>query len=275
MLIKELIVRHVGSQGALHERGIRLNRAEVPPGVRVHQDGDDAVAPVAGDLLLIRAPVGLGLREHVDTDLAVGVTVVLLLAVEVTELPVGRVLAALAAAKLQVVEASVVTGMPAATVAVVATRTDELLAPQPYLAHDLEPGDNESLAVLRRVLGEHALEGLVQRARERVLALRLAVVTTELEQSRADRQDSRADRQDHVAMVRDRDTARREADTERKRMWALVQDLDTARGEAEAARERIRSLRSSRTFKLASRLARASGVARRIIRRSDHGKARG
>jgi len=40
--------------------------------------------------------------------------------------------AALATAKLQVVETSVVTRMPAATVAVVAARTDELLAPQPY-----------------------------------------------------------------------------------------------------------------------------------------------
>jgi len=248
MLISELIVRHVGPQNAVHERGIRLNQTQVPRGVRTHDDGDVAVAPVAGDLLLVSAPVGSGLREHVDTDLPVGTTVALLLEVEVTELPVGRVLAALAVAKLQVVDVAVVTGTAAAMVAVVATRTDDLVVPQPYLAHQLEPGNHDSPAALRRVLGEHALEGLVQRARERVLRealgqaeARLQEVTTELGQLRADRWDHQV---------------------------ALVRDLDTAS-------QQMRSLRSSKSFRVATRLARVSRSARRIIRRSGGGKAGG
>src|SRR5450830_1628860 len=121
MLIKELVARYVGPQGALHERGIRLDEAQVPPGVRVHHDKgerhdtvdavstadaadadtDKAVAPVAGDLVIVNVPVGPGLPEYVDIDLPVGATMVLLLEVEVTELPVDRLLAALAVAKLQ------------------------------------------------------------------------------------------------------------------------------------------------------------------------------
>lgn len=278
MLIRELIVRHVGTGGALHERGILVDQTQLPPGLRVHHDGDEAVPPVAGDLLLVAAPVGTGLREHVDTDLPVGATVVLLLQVEVAELPVGRVLAALAVAGLQVVETAVVSGVRAATVAVVATRTDELVAPQPYLAHDLEPGDHESPAVLRRVLGEHALEGLVQRARERALLAQVAEIGVRLGQVTTEREQLRAYRQGLEAKVRDLDVARQDADAERKAMMSLVEDLrkeaDVARKEADAERKRMKSLRGSTSFKVASRLAGMSGTARRIIRRSGHWNAR-
>ena len=300
MLFKELIVRHLGPQGALHERGIRLDETQLPPGVTVQHhghDGDDAhdghdahgpVAgddahdahdgddahdrdyphrPIAGDLLLVSVPPGPGLPDHIDTDLPVGATVVLLFEVEVTELPVGRLLAALTVAKLQVVEATVVSGTPTATVAVVATRTDELVVPAPSLAHDLEPGDHTGPLVLQRLLGEHALEGLVQPARDRALLVqvgelqaRVAEVTTELEQTRLDR------RKHEATLVRDRDAARKEADVARK-------EAQAARKEAQAERNRMQSLRSSTSFKVASRLARASGVARRIIPRSGPGKS--
>ena len=262
MLIKELIVRHLGQQGALHERGIRLTDSQVPPGVRAVLDGDDPVAPVAGDLLIVSAPVGPGLPERIDPDLPVGVTVALLFEVEVPDLPVDRVLAALAVAKLQVVEAAVVSGTATATVAVVAQRTDELVTPAPDLAHDLEPGDHKGPAVLRRMLGEHALEGLVQPARERELRVkvgalesRLVEVSAELEKFRADRQAREA------ALVGDRDNARR--------------DANSARKEAESERMRMQALRSSTSFKVASRLARVLGVARRIIPRSGRGRAKG
>jgi len=278
MLIRELIIRHVGTDGALHERGIRLDQVQVPPGLRVHHDGDEAVPPVAGDLLLVAAPVGTGLREHVDTDLPVGTAVVLLFEVEVAELPVGRVLAALAVAKLQVVEAAVVSGTSAATVAVVATRTDELVAPAAYLAHDLEPGDHESPAVLRRVLGEHTLEGLVQRTRERALLAQVAEIGVRLAEVTAQREQLRLDRRGLEAKVRDHDVARRDADAERKAMMSLVEDLrkeaDGARKEADAERKRMKSLRGSTSFKVASRLAGMPGTARRIIRRAGHWNAR-
>ena len=254
MLISELIVRHVGPHGALHARGIRLNQTQVPPGIITHLDGNDAVAPVAGDLLLISAPVGPGLREHVDTDLPVGATMVLLLEAEVTELPVGRVLAALTAAKLQVLEAAAVSGTSTATVAVVATRTDELIAPQPYLALNLEPGDHGSPAHLRRVLGEHTLEGLVQRARERALEARLGEVAVELEELRAYRQHHEAIVLEYEAMVDELELARKELATERKRSMTIL---------------------SSTSFKLASRLARGSSVVRRVIRRPGSSKSRG
>jgi hypothetical protein len=261
MLIKELIARHLSQQGALHERGIRLNDTQTPAGVHVLHDGDGSVAPAAGDLVLVSAPVGLGLREHIDPDLPVGVTVALLFDVEVTDLPVGRVLAALAVAKLQALEATVLSDTPTATVAVVATRTDELVAPSPHLAHILEPGDHEGPAVLQRLLGEHALEGLVQPARERALRVqvgalesRLVEVTTELDKIRVDRQVREA------ALVRDLGKARSEAVAERK--------------EADAERKRMQSLRSSTSFKVASRLARVSGVARRIIPRPGRGRTR-
>lgn len=278
MLIRELIVRHVGTDGALHERGILVDQTQLPPGLRVHHDGDEPVAPVAGDLVLARTPAGTGLRDHVDPDLPVGATVVLLLGVEVAELPVGRVLAALAVAGLQVVEAAVVSGAPAAMVAVVATRTDELVAPQPYLAHHLEPGNHESPAALRRVLGEHTLEGLVQRARERALLAQVAEIRPRLAEVTAEREQFRADRLVYEAAARDLETARYEADAERKRMLLLVQDLrkeaETAHQEADAERKRMRALRGSTSFKVASRLARVSGAARRIIRRPRGGAAR-
>jgi hypothetical protein len=230
---------------------------------------------VAGDLLLVSAPVGPGLREHLDTNLPVGVTVLLLLEVEVTELPVGRVLAALAAAGLQVVEAAVVSGTPAATVAVVATRTGELVAPAPYLAHELEPGDTTSPAVLRRLLGEHALEGLVQRARERALMAQIAELEAGLPGVRAELEQLRADQQDYEATVHDLDIAHKEAEAERKRMLSVARDLATARKEAAIARSRMQALRSSRSFKVASRIAGVSGVARRIVGRPGHGMPRG
>ncbi len=282
MLIRELIARHVGHQGALYERGIRLDQTQVPPGLLVHHEGEDSVAPAAGDLLLVIAPVGPGMREHIDTDLPIGATEVLLLRVEAAELPVGRLLAALAVAGLQVVEAAVVSGTPAATVAVVATRTDELVAPVPYLAHELEPGDSTSPAVLRRVFGEHALEGLVQRARERALQAQLAEikarvrdVNTELEQLLADRQNQDAIVAGHEVMLRDLETARTEVITERKATQSLARELDTARKEAETERKLMQSLRSSRSFKVAARLARVSGVGRRIIGRPGHGSLGG
>ncbi|HZL07516.1 MAG TPA: hypothetical protein VFE45_19220, partial [Coriobacteriia bacterium] len=80
------------------------------------------------------------------------------------------------------------------------------------------------------------------------------------------------------ATVRDLDVARTDADAERKAMMSLVEDLrkeaDVARTEADTERKRMRSLRGSTSFKVASRLAGMSGVARRIIRRAGHGNAR-
>lgn len=281
MLIKELVARYVGPQGALHERGSRLDEAQVPPGVRVHHDKserhetadavstvdaadantDTAVAPVAGDLVVVNVPVGPGLPEYVDTDLPVGATMVLLFEVEVTELPVDRLLAALAVAKLQVVEAAVLSGTPTATVAVVATRTDELIAPSPALAHNLEPGSHEGSAALRRLLGEHTLEGLVQPARERALRAQVGAAEARLAEVTAELEAFRVDRQAHEAvLVRDLAKARKEADAERK--------------EADAERKRMQTLRSSKAFKVASRLAQASGVARKVIRRPGSGKPR-
>ncbi len=254
MLIKELIARHVGPKGVLHERGIRLNKAQVPPGVLVHHDEDVALAPVAGDLVLATAPVGPGLPERVDTDLPLGATLALLFEVELTELPVDRVLAALAVANLQVVEAAALSGTSTTTVAVVATRTDELIVPAPTLAHDLEPGDHTSPAVLRRLLGEHAMEGLVQRARERALEAQMIALDARLSEVTAELKKLQAD------------SKTREA--------ALARDLATARKQADTARKQLVALRSSTSFKLASRLARASGVARRIIPRSGPGKSR-
>lgn len=261
MLIKELIARYVGPQGALHERDIRLDETQVPPGVRVHHDGDKAVAPVAGDLVVVRVPVGPGLPEYVDTDLPVGASTALLFEVEVTELPVDRLLAALAVAKLQVVEAAVLSGTPTSTVAVVATRTDEIIAAAPALAHNLEPGDHEGSAALRRLLGEHTLEGLVQPARERALRAQVGAAEARLAEVTAELEAFRVDRQAHEAvLVRDLAKARKEADAERK--------------EADAERKRMQALRSSKAFKVASRLAQASGVARRVIRRPGPGKPR-
>ena len=254
MLISELIVRHVGPHGALHARGIHLNPTQVPPGIITHLDADDAVAPVAGDLLLVRVPVGPGLREHVDADLPVGATMVLLLEAKVAELPVGRVLAALTAAKLQVVEAAVVSGTSSATVAVVATRTDEFVTPQPYLAQNLEPGDHPSPAHLQRVLGEFALEGLVQRARERTLEARFGEAAIELEELRAYRQQ-------HEAIVLEYE--------------AMVEELETARKDLATERRRSKTILSSTSFKVASRLARWSSVLRRVIRRPGGGRSRG
>jgi len=275
MLVRELIATHVGAQGAVHERGIRLDEEQTPPGLVVHHDGHDAVPPVAGDLLVVAAPVGTGLRARVPMDLPLGATVMLLFEVEVAELPVGRVLAALAVADLQVVEAVVVSGTSAPTVAVVATRTDDLVVPAPYLAHDLEPGEHEGPAALRRILGEYALEGLVQRARERALMEQVGQIEVRLGQVTAERDQLQRDRADHETMVKDLEFARTEAETEHKRMLSLALDLDTARDNADKARKeieavlkRMRELRASRSFKVASRLARASGVGRKIIRRT-------
>ena len=274
MLIKELVARYVGPQGALHERGIRLDEAEVPPGVRVHHDAGDrvdtvdavstadaadadtdtAVARVTGDLVIVNVPVGPGLPEYVDTDLPVGATMALLFEVEVTKLPVDRLLAALAVAKLQVVEAAVLSGTSTATVAVVATRTDELIAPAPDLAHNLEPGDHEGPAALRRLLGEHALEGLVQPARERALRTQVGAAEARLAEVTAELEAFRIDQEAHEAV--------------------MLKDLAKARKEADAERKRMQTLRSSKAFKVASRLTQASGVARKVIRRPGSGKPR-
>lgn len=256
MLISELIVRHLGTQGALHEQG-------------------SAVAPVAGDLLLVSAPVGPGLREHVESDLPVGVTVLLLFEVEVADLPVGRVLAALAASKQQVLEAVVVSGVQTPTIAVVATRTDDLVAPQSYLAHDLEPGDHQGPAALRRVLGEHVLEGLVQRARERALIAQIAQTQAQLSLQAKEIKQLRADLVVHEATVADLAKVRKEAVAGRKELAAMRRELDSARKEKDLERKRMQALRSSNTFKLASRFAAASGTARRILRRSGKGSTRG
>lgn len=243
MLIKELIARYVGPQGALHERGDAGDR-------------DDAVTPVAGDVVIVNVPVGPGLAEYVDTDLPVGATLALLFEVEVTELPVDRLLAALAVAKLQVVEAAVLSGTPTATVGVVATRTDELIAPSPDLAHALEPGDqnHEGSSALRRLLGEHALEGLVQPARERALRTQVGAAEARLAEVTAELEAFRVDRQAHEAV--------------------LLKDLAKARKEADAERKRMQTLRSSKAFKVASRLTQASGVARKVIRRPGSGNPR-
>jgi hypothetical protein len=256
MLIRELIVRHVRPEGAVHVRGIQLNWAQVPAGVRTHDEGADDVAPVQGDLVVVRAPVGPGLREHLAGELPVGVAVALLLEVEVTELPVGRVLAALTYAQLQVLEAVVVTGTPGAMVAVVAVRTDELITPAPYLAHELEPeGAAGGQAVLRRLLGEHTLEGLVHRARERALLAQLGAAETKLKEGTAELEQRLAEqKQREAVMVRD--------------LKGVRGDLDAARREVDKARQQTAALRSSTSFKMASSLARAWRTPRRVLRRS-------
>ncbi len=291
MLIKELIVRHVGPQGALHERGLRLDDAQVPLGLTVQHEADDGAdrdsavdgadrdsavdgpegdvedarnlegvetvtfAPVSGDLVVVRVPMGPGLADHVDANLPLGATMLLLLEVELTELPVSRVLAALDAARLQVVEAVVVSGVQVATVAVVATRTDELVVPEPSLAHSLEPGDHTRPAVLRRLLGEHALDGLVHLNREHALHAQVAELVAQLASGTTELEKSRAAWQTREA--------------------ALIRDLATTRKELETEREQLQSLRSSTTYQVAARLASASGVARRIIPRPGPGKPRG
>jgi len=252
MLIKELIARHVGPGGALHERGIRLDRTQMPSKILVHHDGEGAVATVSGDLHLVMAQVGTGLGQYVDPDLPLGATLLLLFEVEVTELPVDRILVALTEAKLQVVEATVVSGLPTATVAVVATRTDEMIVPDPSLAQSLEPGDHEGLAVLRRLLGERVLVGLVQPARERELVVRVGELEARLAKVTAEHKKLQTD------------SAAREG--------VLVRERDTARKEADAERKHLAKLRSSRSFKVASQLNQVSGVARRIIRRPGSGK---
>jgi hypothetical protein len=252
MLIRELIVRHVRPEGAVHVRGIQLNWAQVPAGVRAFDEGADDVAPVQGDLMVVRAPVGPGLREHLAGDLPLGTAVALLLDVEVTELP----LAALTSAKLQVLEAVVVTGTPGAMVAVVAVRTDELITPAPYLAHELEPeGAAGGQAVLRRLLGEHTLEGLVHRARERALLAQLGAAETKLKEGTAELEQRLAERkQQEAVMVRD--------------LKSMRGDLDAARREVDKARQQTVALRSSTSFKVASSLARAWRTPRRVLRRS-------
>lgn len=274
MLIKELIARHVGPEGSLHVRDVRVDDTQLPPGTTVHHEGDqrdggaDTVAPVAGDLVLANAPVGLGLPEHVDNDLPVGVSLMLLFEAELTELPVDRVLAALAVAKLQVVEAVVVSGVPAATVAVVATRTDELVVPEPSLAQNLERGDHTGPALLRRLLGEHVLEGLVHQARENALELQVEAVEARVVEATAELERNKVQqRAREAAFEKDLDIAHKATDAARK-------EAVTARKEAEAERKRMQSLRSSTSFKLASRLARMSGVARRLIPRFDPRKRR-
>ncbi len=261
MLIRELIVRHVGPQGSVHARGVQVDWTQLPARVPAHQDGNGSGAPVDGDLLIISAPVGAGLREHLDLDLAVGVTVMLLLEVELAELPVGRVLAATAVAKLQVVEACAVSDTSVATVAVVATRTDEVVAPAPYLAHDLEPGSTQGPAVLRRLLGEHALEGLVQRARERAILAQAGDVEARFESVSAELRQQQDVQAEYGVLI-----------GEHK---AMTLDLALARAERDAERKRMRALRSSNTYKVASRLARVSGVARRLVRRSGNGGKQG
>jgi hypothetical protein len=257
MLIRELIVRHVRPEGAVHVRGIQLNWAQVPAGVRAFDEGADDVAPVQGDLVVVRAPVGPGLREHLAGELTVGVAVALLLEVEVTEIPVGRVLAALTHAQLQVMEAVVVTGTPGAMVAVVAIRTDELITPAPYLAHELEPEGAAAggQAVLRRLLGEHTLEGLVHRARERALLAQLGAAATKLKEGTAELEQRLAEqKQQEAVLVRD--------------LKSVRGDLDAARREVDKARQQMVALRSSTSFKMASSLARAWRTPRRVLRRS-------
>lgn len=263
MLIRELIVRHVGPQGAVHMRGIQLNWAQVPTGVRAYDDGASDVAPVEGDLVVVRAPVGPGLREHLEVDLPVGVALALLLDVEVTELPVGRVLAALTIAKLQVVEAAVMTGTPGPMVAVVGMRTDELITPAPYLASELEPGGSApGQAVLVRLLGEHMLEGLVHRARERALLAQLGEASLKLREGTAELDQRLAERGEHEAvLVRDLKGARGDLEAARK-------DLKAARSEVDASRQQSQAIRSSTSFKMASRLARTWRLPRQVLRRS-------
>jgi hypothetical protein len=256
MLIRELIVRHLHSDGAVHVRGTQLNWAQVPAGVRVYQEGADDGAPVQGDLVVVRAPVGPGLREHLSGDLPLGTALALLLDVEVTELPVGRVLAALTFSGLQVVEAVVVTGAPEAMVAVVAIRTDELIAPAPYLAHELEPdGTAGGQAVLQRLLGEHTLEGLVHRARERALLAELGGAAAKLKEGTGELERRLSDiTEQEAAQARDLKNVRG--------------DLDAARREADSVRQKMLALRSSTSFKMASSLARAWRLPRRVLRRS-------
>ena len=257
MLIRELIVRHVGPQGAVHARGVQVDWSQVPAGLQAHQDDNSDGGPVAGDLLVVSAPTGLGLREHLGIDLPVGATVMLLLEVELAELPVGRVLAALAMAKLQVVEACILSDTPAPTVAVVATRSDDVVVPAPYLAHDLEPGSSQGPAVIRRLLGEHALEGLAQRARERALLAQAGDVEARFEAVSAELKQHRDVRAEYDILVEEHKV--------------MTSDLALARAERDAERKRMGVIRSSRTFRVASRLARVSGLARGIVGRSGGG----
>lgn len=261
MLTRELIVRHVGPQGSVHARGVQVDWTQLPARVPAPQDGKGNGAPAAGDLLLVSAPAGVGLREHLDLDLPIGVTVILLLEVELADLPVGRVLAALAVARLQVVEACVVSDTSVATVAVVATCTDEVVVPAPYLSHDLEPRSTQGPAVLRRLLGEHALEGLVQRARERAILAQVGDVEARFEAVSAELKQHQDVQAEYGVLLEEHK--------------AMTLELALAQAQRDAERKRMRALRSSRTYKVASRLARVSGLGRRLVRRTGKGTKKG
>ena len=246
MLIRELILHHVGT-GAVHQRGYTLPPTQTP-GLRLHP-AEETVAPEAGDLLLVKAPGDGQLSGVVEDDLPEGTTVVLLVATEPAELPVGRVVNALVGAGLQLVEAVVASGLREPTVAVVARRSAATVLPLPTAARELEPAPDgpagAEQGVLARVLAESVLENLTARARERALLTELG--------GAEDRQRT-AERQQQA--LEDLKALPDELSTVKAEQTALKVERD-------ALKKRLGQVESSTTYRLASKLARVSGTVRR------------
>ena len=130
----------------------------------------------AGDLVIVRAPDAPGLRDLLPDQLPIGSHLALLLDLEASRLPVGRLLSALSGIGVQVVAAAPLSSFRTPVTAVVGMRSDELVPPAPLLAHSLDARKTADDDLVARLLGEHVLEGLVFRARERALVAELASV---------------------------------------------------------------------------------------------------
>jgi hypothetical protein len=178
MLTRELIQAYVGPGGTVHLKGLELATTEVPTGSRV-QEYVTGSSPVSGDLVIVRAPDAPGMREHLPDQLPLGSHLALLLDVEASALPVGRLLSALSGIGVQVVAAAALSSFRTPVTAVVGMRSDELVPPTPLLAHSLDPGKAADDDLVARLLGEHVLENLVFRARERALIGELASLRAE------------------------------------------------------------------------------------------------
>jgi hypothetical protein len=143
-----------------------VTQLRLPDGLATADDESDG-GPRAGDLVVV--DVG---PEPADVDglgstvaaVPEGATLLLLLRAPLTELPLGPVVTALTTAGLQVVEAAPV-AHPTVTAAVVARHPDAGPLPfVPYLGgRPLVAADEDQL---RRVVNEHLVEGLVNRARD-------------------------------------------------------------------------------------------------------------
>lgn len=156
MLLRELVHAYLAADGQIAVDAT----ARVVDGVDLGVGGSSVVDPGdlrPGDVMLRFVDDPRATADYWAGDLPLGTCAIAIVADGLRSIPLSRVLAAAARSRVAVVDALQLSDLPEGTMGVVALRTDEPVAPSPWLTGGPETRPAEPAAGIIHAIGAHVL----------------------------------------------------------------------------------------------------------------------